>query len=306
MVQSIIFSLQDLGKPAILGQFQPHLPIKAMPRPMEQQLNFLDLLKVRQQHFEGPLALLLELIRKHKLEIHSIQITEICNPYLEHLRLMKEFDLEVAVEFLDLASTLILIKSRRLLPREEVHEDDNELLDPEEALRRKLILYEAFQNIAADLVARPLLLRDRFPRPLQSKTQNDLEERQFDLSLYALIRSYKQASSREDFKKPHEISHETKSIEQKIIELLDILIPNEGTTFWELVKKESAKEEVILAFMAILELAKLKALTIQQVEQFSSVHLFANEKLIEYRQIFRQRGESLGLLEHLEETAAKA
>ena len=266
-----------------------------MPKPSPDQLNFMDLLEVRQKAFEGPLALLLELIRKQKLDIYNIQLSEICAPYLDYLQQMEAFDFEVAVEFLDLASTLIWIKSRRLLPRLEEPEESEEGLDPEEALRRRLILYEVFQGLAEELDHRPLLGREIFARPLLEQESTSPEELQFDLSLYALLQSYRGLAGKKNYKKPHEITHESKSIEEKILELLDLFIPGEGTQFWELVSKEKDKSEVILAFMAILELAKLKALSIQQIEQFSHIHLKPSLDIHSYKDIFTHRGEALGL-----------
>ncbi len=267
-----------------------------MPQTNPQQLNFMDLLEVHQKAFDGPLALLLELIRKQKLEIHNIQLSEICAPYLDYLQQIEVFDFEVAVEFLDLASTLIWIKSRRLLPRLAEPEEEGELLDPEEALRRKLILYEVFQGLAEQLRQRPLLGRDLFTRPVYTATAaQDQAELQFDLSVYALLQAFQGVTSREGFKKPHEITHETKSIEEKILELLDQFIPGEGGTFWDLVSQQTNKSEVILTFMAILELARLKALSIQQIEQFSGIHLQAAPNIQDYKAIFTHRGEALGL-----------
>ncbi len=252
--------------------------------------------EVQQGSYEGPLDLLLELIRKHKLDIHTISLASICEPYLTQLEEMEQVDIEVAVEFLTIASALILIKSRRLLPKEEDPDAEGEDLDPEETLRQKLILYERFQKLSEALNFRMQVGRDFFPRPERGDSGAMVEVVLADLSVYNLLKGFKTALARETYKKPHEVEHENKSIEDKIIEVLNKLEPGEPLTFWDLVKGEDHKSEVILAFMALLELAKLKVLQIQQVEQFSSIHLIPTDKVWEYREIFQNRKDALGLI----------
>ena len=115
--------------------------------PENTQLEIFDLLKVNLKVFEGPLELLLDLIRKKKMDIHEIPLAEICEPYLRYLDLMESFDMEIAMEFLEIASTLILIKSRALLPRDTVELDEEEEFDTEERLRQKLIEYQKYKSI---------------------------------------------------------------------------------------------------------------------------------------------------------------
>jgi len=247
------------------------------------------LLDVQQMNFRGPLALLLELIRKHRLDVHSIRLAEICDPYLAYLKGMEEIDLEIAVEFLDLASTLLLIKSRRLIPRLEEALEAEDAPDPEEALRRQLIQYQRFQEVAQALNLRSLLGRDQFPRPFFEEEAGQLQLH-FDLSVYGLLQAFRQALKRQSYVKPHEIEHESKSIEQKIIEVLQVMQPGMHLDFYDLVAKETAKEEVILAFMAILELAKLNVVTLTQTDQFHPIHILVKDRVHEYRDIFQSRG----------------
>lgn len=272
------------------------------PGQEESQLEIFQFLKVRQQSYEGPLDLCLDLIRKHKLDIHSISLAEICEPYLKHLEYMEEIDLEIAVEFLDLASTLILLKSKRLLPKEEDLDLSEMDLNPEELLRRKLILYQKFREIAAEFSAMDRLGREFYPRPKNAYLEPDeIEETQWDLSVYQLLRAYKGTLGRKAYVKPHEVSHESKSIEEKVLEILELLEPEKKAIFQEMMKDERHKEEVILAFMGILELAKLKALKIQQVEEFGQIHLLPSDKIKEWIPVFLERGNKLGIL-HEENT----
>ena len=138
--------------------------------------------------------------------------------------------------------------------------------------------------------------RDYFARPEKEDFGGLIETVLTDLSVYNLLKGYKTALARETYKKPHEIEHEIKSIEEKIIEMLDHFQPGVALTFWDLVKNETEKSEVILSFMALLELAKLKVLEIRQVEQFSSIHIIPTEKVLEFRDVFVNRKEALGIL----------
>ena len=130
-----------------------------------KQLEIFDLLKVNLTAFEGPLDLLLELIRKRKMDIRDISLAEICAPYLGYIEFMEEFDMDVAIEFLDIASTLILIKSKSLLPRPELDDIEDDGLDTEEELRRKLIQYQRYKYISEYFDNRVILGRDTFTRP---------------------------------------------------------------------------------------------------------------------------------------------
>lgn len=237
------------------------------------QLNIYDLLKVHLASFEGPLDLLLDLIRKKKMDIKEISLSEICEPYLKYLDLMEEFDLDIAVEFFDIASTLILIKSRSLLPREEEPGEGEDEMDTEEMLKQKLIEYQKFKSLAVALDERDLLGREVFCRA----SEKDLEEKvvEFhleDLSVYNLLLSYTEVLARKEYRKPHKISKDEFPIERKILELLKNLDPEKNYFFHKLIENETNLSEIVIAFMAILEMAKLKAIKIQQLTEFGPIH----------------------------------
>ena len=238
------------------------------------QLNFLELLEVRQKAFEGPLALLLELIKKHQVEIHEIRLAQICAPYQEFLSLMESFDLEVAVEFLDIASTLVLIKSRALLPiLEPPTEEEGE--NPEEELKRKLVAYQENQRLSLLLGGLPHLGRDFFTRPFDLElAQEEVEEELTDLTSFRLLEAYRRITVKRGFKKPHQVAREEFSVKDRVLELLGSLSPKEHRRFSALLPPDPPKPEVVLSFLAVLELTKFGALTLTQAEQFSELHLY--------------------------------
>jgi len=256
------------------------------------QLNFLDLLKVRQASFEGPLALLLELIRKHRLEIHQVSLAEICGPYLEILGLMEQFDLEIVVEFLDLASTLVLIKSRALLPiLEPLPEEEG--LDPEEELKQRLILYQQNQQLAQLLGKIPLLGRDQFTRPesLAFAGEPDLEVLE-GLTLFALLEAHLRVSSKVAYKKPHTVEAEGESLEEKINQLILDFSAEEYRRFSSLVAESAPISERVVTFLAILELTKFGALALTQVEQFSELYIYIKPMFAQIREKYFEIQES--------------
>lgn len=238
------------------------------------QLEIFDLLNINLPVFEGPLDLLLDLIRKKKMDIQDISLSEICEPYLEYLNLMEEFNMDIAIEFLDIASTLILIKSKSLLPRlieEDTQEEDE--FDTEEQLRHKLIEYQKYKSIAEELSRREMMGRDVFPRPEINEEEEEVAEFPTDdLSIYGLLKAYHDTIRKCSYRKPHEVSKEEFSIEQKILELLKIFKTGNMQFFDSLCPHNPTKSEIVITFMAILELAKLLLLQIHQMQEFGPMH----------------------------------
>ncbi len=233
-----------------------------------------DLLKVSLESFEGPLDLLLELIRKRKMDIGDISLAEICTPYLEHLELLQEFDMDIATEFLDIASTLILIKSRTLLPKPE-RVDEEEGLDTEEQLRAKLIEYQRYRRISEYFGQREILGRDTFSRPDLQESDGlgeDLPLQIQDLSVYGLLKAYGRSVGKEAYRRPHAVSGEAYPIERKIVELMDSFKSGRMLPFHRLFDSRFGRWEVVISFIAILELAKLMMITLHQMTAFGPIH----------------------------------
>ena len=248
-----------------------------------RQLEIFDLLQVNLKVFEGPLDLLLDLIRRKKMDIGDISLSEICEPYLEQLDLMEAFNMDVAIEFLDIASTLILIKSRTLLPQSSVTMEDDEILDTEEQLRQKLIEYQKFQSIAEGLNQRVLLGRDMFGRPegVDTEMENSVESFE-DLSIYSLIKAYRQLIIKKGYRKPHEIVSEVYSLEERILAFLKIFQSGEMQSFPDLCPRNPSKPEIIISLMAILELTRLFLVQIQQMKDFDVLHCIPNGNVSDY------------------------
>ncbi len=248
-----------------------------------KQLEIFDLLEVNLKIFAGPLDLLLDLIRRKKMDIREVSLAEICEPYLKQLDLMGAFDMDIAIEFLDIASTLILIKSRSLLPRDNAAVEDDEFLGTEEQLKQKLIEYQKFQSIAENLNQRELLGRDMFGRPevVETEIENSFETFD-DLSVYTLIKAYRQLIIKKGYKKPHEVISEEYSLEEKILEFLKIFQSGDMFIFPDLCPRHPTKPEIIISFMAILELVRLFLLQIQQVQEFSTLHCSPNSNISDY------------------------
>lgn len=257
---------------------------------INKQLHIDDLLRVHLSSFEGPLDLLLDLIRKKKVDIKDVSLVEICEPYLRYIDLMEAFDLDIAVEFFDIASTLVLIKSRTLLPREEEMGDGEDELDTEEMLKQKLIEYQKFKSLAVTLDERELLGRDIFCRSEErEKEEKNVEFELQDLSVFNLLMSYKNVMLRETYKKPHKISKDEFPIERKIIEFIKKLNPEENYFFHALVSREDSLSEIVISFMAILEMAKLKALKIVQLTEFGPIHCKPIAGASQYLSLFEEK-----------------
>jgi len=258
--------------------------------PENQQLEIFDLLNVNLKIFEGPLELLLDLIRKKKMDIQEIPLTEICAPYLEYLEMMEEFNMEIAIEFLDIASTLILIKSRSLLPRTSDEDELEEGLNTEEQLRQKLLEYQKYKNISETLNQRDLLGRELFSRP--ENIEKDPEEilLEFeDLTVYSLIKSYHHILKRKGYQKPHEISSEEYSLEHKILEFLKIFQTGDVQSFHHICPKSPSTAEVVISFLAILELCRRSLLELHQMEEFGPVHCKPIENIADYIPVFKEQ-----------------
>ena len=248
-----------------------------------RQLEIFDLLRVNLAVFAGPLDLLLDLIRRKKMDIRDVSLAEICKPYLEQLDLMEAINMDIAIDFLDIASTLILIKSKSLLPRDTGSLDDEELLDTEEQLKQKLIEYQKYRSLAEVLNQRDLLGREQFGRPEVAERGIEENTEIFeDLTVYTLIKAYRQMIIRKGYRKPHEVVSETYSLEEKILEFLKIFQSGEIFTFPDLCPRPLSKPEIIISFMAILELTRLFLLQIQQVQEFSVLHCKPNNNVSEY------------------------
>ncbi len=230
--------------------------------------------------FEGPLGLLLYLIRKDEMDIMDIKIHDITKQYLDFIKLMKELDLEVAGEFVAMAATLIQIKSRMLLPQYDENGEVVENEDPRKELVQKLIEYQKYQEAAKMLYERPLVGRDLWLRGTRENLRRDEEDIVLeDNALFALISSYRQAM-RTMKKKIHKVSSKLQSIASRILEIKDRLIVGRQVTMMELVDAiENRSRQALITFLSLLELGKMGLVSIYQTEVYADIYINAKKPI---------------------------
>jgi segregation and condensation protein A len=224
--------------------------------------------------FDGPLDLLLHLIRKNELDIRDIQIAVITRQYLDYIKLMKDLNLEVAGDFLVMAATLLQIKSRMLLPSDEPEEGEEEELDPRVELIRRLMEYQQYKEAGMVIGARALLGREVFVRtsvdPLLTAARN--EEGPLEVNLFELVDAFRVLLDRIPAEHFHDVAAaETFSIADCINEILSLLQERETVQFDDLVRDEFTRERVIVTFLALLELCRLKLIRIFQNSHEGSI-----------------------------------
>jgi segregation and condensation protein A len=232
-------------------------------------------LNVKLEIYEGPLDLLLHLIKKNEVDIYDIPIALITAQYLEYIELIKSLNMEIAGEFLLMAATLTQIKSKMLLPLPE-DEVDSEEEDPRMAVVRPLLEHMKLKDAAEALERRTLLNRDVFAReiPLADLGLEPDDEDLVEASLFDLIDAFRRIVSETDLHSGLTINIETKTIQQRIAEILKILKSEKQIEFIELCATDKVKVELILTFLSILELARVGAIRLFQHQVTKVLTLF--------------------------------
>jgi segregation and condensation protein A len=218
--------------------------------------------------FEGPLDLLLHLIKKSDLDIKDIAIAAITQEYLEYIGLMKEMNLDVAGEFLVMASTLMQIKAKMLLPAGG--EDENEGPDPLEDLKAKLLEYQRFKEVGTALSAKEMANADLYYRDNPIVTKEDYV---LEASLFDLIERFRKVLVElpGDIK---EIVYKEIPIEERIRDILDMLEDKDFLVFDDVLSNETTRRGLIISFLAILELIRLRQIIARQCGQFGEVRIY--------------------------------
>jgi segregation and condensation protein A len=228
---------------------------------------------VRLEMFEGPLDLLLHLINKNELDITNIPIALITEQYLEYLRLMKVLNLDIAGEYLLMASTLLYIKSKMLLPTSS-EEEEEEGEDPRAELVRRLLEYQKYKKAAVELERRPLLDRDVFIRLMTVDIDEPAEEEKVEVSLFELLEAFRQVLERVKSETIHEVILERLSVEEKVQEILSLLQKEKrSVAFHHLFPEQASRRVIIVTFLAILELVKMKLVRIFQPAFFETIRV---------------------------------
>ena len=241
--------------------------------------------KIRLEIFEGPLDLLLYLVKKDHLNIYDIPIAQVTDQYLRYLELMKLLDLNIAGEFLVMAATLMQIKSKMLLPQEPSSQPEEEE-DPRLELVKRLLEYEKFKAVAEDLRKRETLRQEVFKRPVNKDNAAELNQEKivyFEASIFDLIDAFSRALEEVPKELFYEVIKDEFTIEEKIHDILHLLLERPSVYLSELFSQAKNKLEIIVIFMAILELIRLKEIVAFQKELFSEIEISRNkENIIPY------------------------
>lgn len=244
--------------------------------------------KVKLRLFEGPLDLLLYLIKRDELNIYDIPIAQIADQYMKQLELMEFLDLDIAGEFLVVAATLLHIKSRMLLPQETTEDEQEEDEDPRSDLVEKLLEYKRFKEAAGYLRNREDLRRDVFTRKIDPREKGSGEV-YFETSLFELISAFSNALK--DIPKEifYEVVRDEWTVDKKIHQILHILFESPELNLSQLFNKAKNNLEIVATFLAILELIKLKEIKIIQRELFGEIQIIRNEENILPSSLFASR-----------------
>ncbi|MEM7645516.1 MAG: segregation/condensation protein A [Pseudomonadota bacterium] len=238
-------------------------------------------LSIHIPQFEGPLGLLLYLIRKEEMDIFDIDVHLITSQYLDYIKKMKQFDLEVAGDFISMAATLIQIKSKMLLPNYNEEGEEEDVIDPRKELVQKLVEYQKFQEISKQLYDRPLLGRDVFRRGKSESIHSD-EEGEIILDeggLFSLIAFYRN-SVRKMKKAIHRVARKSRSIAGRIMEIKDRLIVGQRVVLADLINTyEEKKAELLITFLSSLELGKMGLVSVYQSDVYGDIYLTAKKPI---------------------------
>lgn len=239
-------------------------------------------LTIKTSNFEGPFDLLLHLIKKNQMDIYNISILDITNQYIGYLNEMKELDLDIASEFIVMATTLIELKSKVLLPKNK--EPEIEEVDDTQELIDKLVQYKKFKNIAEFLGKRQMdtgIIFTKRPEIIEDTREKKQDAKELlkgitmmDLyNMYIELMEIYKNKMNETFNIEDRVQVELFKIEDKMDYLKDVLVHSKNPTFTSIIKESKSKTEIIVTFLALLELIKLKDVRVVQHGNFGEIYL---------------------------------
>jgi segregation and condensation protein A len=225
--------------------------------------------------YEGPLDLLLDLIKKQEMNIHDIQIAKITSQYLDYLHKLEELNVDVSADFIYMAATLIYIKSKMLLPPDPLASPEEEAADPRADLVQRLVEHEKYKNAAQLLYQKQQVEENVWSKPDKSLYQDEGTEGDLVVSLVDLVRVFQQVLERRKEVSRIELQHEQFTVAQMMAQLrAQILASNDNTVnlirFFEACPSRHA---MIVAFLAVLEMVKMQAIAMVQEKQFGEIML---------------------------------
>ncbi|ABF92600.1 segregation and condensation protein A [Myxococcus xanthus DK 1622] len=269
-------------------------PTDEAPREGELPRSPGDNFRIALPNFEGPLDLLLHLIKEHRVDIFDIPLALITEKYLEHLERMREINLDIAGEFLVMASTLAHLKSRMLLPRQDVAsaQEGAEVLavaeeteDPRAELVRRLLEYQKYKDAAEQLATQDLLGRDVFARnvPVEAVPIPEEEVGLQEFSVLKLVEALDRVLERLQPKLQHEVVRERVTLSEAILRVVERLRPHGQVLFESLFTEEEtpSRQEVVITFLAILEMVKRRLIRVVQDEPLGPILLLPNGDALE-------------------------
>jgi segregation and condensation protein A len=229
--------------------------------------------KINIPMYEGPLDLLLDLIKKHEMNIHDIQISKITTQYLDYLHKLEELDIDVSAEFVYMAATLIYIKSRMLLPPDPLGTPEEQAADPRAELVQRLVEHEKFKNAAQLLYQKQQVEENVWSKPDKSLYNSEGTEGELVVSLVDLVKVFQQVLERRKEVSRIELQHDVFTVAQMMAQLRAQILASETNTV-NLVKffeECPSRHAMIVAFLAVLELVKLQAVALAQETQFGEI-----------------------------------
>ena len=234
---------------------------------------------VKLDGFEGPLDLLLHLISKHEIDIYDIPISFITKEYLKYLDMMRVLNLDLASDYLEMAATLALIKSKTLVPNEPSGdvEDPEVGPDPREELVKRLLEYQKYKTAAEELASRPMLGRDTFARGMYEDFNDDRGIA--SPGLFALIEAFQKMVTTAKVESSHQVTIARISISDRINEIVDLLRVRRRIGFMELFEAQHARGQMVITFIAMLEMAKLGLTRIHQTSAEGDIYILATESI---------------------------
>ena len=226
-------------------------------------------------NFDGPLDLLLHLIKVNEMDIMDIKIEEITKQYIDYINSMESLNIEVASEYLVMASELIEIKSRLLLPKEKLDDDSEEEVDPREELARRLLEYDAYKKLSSILEEKNEV-RSFIYTKVPESSSNYIEETNYngEGNINDLVEAFKLYLNRKKKNKPlkRKVAINEVSVSSRCIEIRNVLKKKKKVSFFSLFESDE-KEYIVATFLAILEMAKNGELNIKQKKNFSDITL---------------------------------
>jgi segregation and condensation protein A len=238
--------------------------------------------KVKLEIFEGPLDLLLYLITKEEIDIYDIPIAKITDQYLEYLEMMKLLDLDIAGEFIVMAATLMHIKSKMLLPPDEVlQEEIEEAEDPRAELVKRLLEYKKFKEAADELAKKETMSSQLYTRKSEERIIPESEDSPFfEASIFDLLTAFSKILKDIPKETFYRLVKDKFTVGEKIHDIFHMLVNEPRIFFSKLFEEAKSKLEIIVTFLAVLELIRLKEIIVIQRESFGEIEIIRNPDMI--------------------------